>query len=196
MRSPGVRAAEAVRRCAAARLRLPAGPLRRHGPGGGSYGRVVPGRRARGPQAGLARSVDPVADRGGPAQARRPLAAGRAGAARAAPAGQRAGARRGPVGDGRRPDPGPRGARPARRTTGPRSRCATSTGCRYPRWPGTWTAPSRRDPRRGGRGDRRDGLDVQRPDRNGRRRAAKRPPDPADRAAASRRDRQLATRRA
>ena len=26
-------------------------------------------------------------------------------------------------------------------TTGPRSRCATSTGCRYPRWPGTWTAP-------------------------------------------------------
>ena len=26
------------------------------------------------------------------------------------------------------------------RTTGPRSRCATSTGCRCLRWPGTWTA--------------------------------------------------------
>ena len=56
--------------------------------------------------------------------------------------------------------------------------------------------PARRDPRHRGRGDRRDGLDAQRPDRNGRRRAAQRHPDPADRAAAGRRDRRLAIRRA
>jgi hypothetical protein len=56
--------------------------------------------------------------------------------------------------------------------------------------------PARRDPRHGRRGDRRDGLDAQRPDGDGRRRAAKRPPDPADRAAAGRLGRRLAIRRA
>ena len=44
--------------------------------------------------------------------------------------------------------------------------------------------------------DRRDGLDAQRADRHGGRRATDGHPDPADRAAAARRDRRLATRRA
>src|SRR5580693_3625211 len=121
---PGVRAAGVVRRCAAARLRLPAGPLRRLCPGRGSHGRVVPGRRVRGPQAGRARTFRLLADWRGPAQARRPLAVGRAGAARAAPAGRRAGARRRPVGHDRRPDPGPRGPRPTRRTPPGRAHAA------------------------------------------------------------------------
>ena len=43
---------------------------------------------------------------------------------------------------------------------------------------------------------RRDGLDAQRPDRHGRRRAHDRHRDPADRAAAGRRRRRLAIRRA
>src|SRR6266702_430933 len=130
---PGLRAAGAVRRCAAARLRLSAGPLWRHWPGRGSHGRVVPGSRARGPQAGRAPSIGPVADRSCPAQACRPLAAGRAGAARAAPAGRRASTRRRPMGDGRRPDPGPRGARPARRAPPGRAHAALPRRAAGPR---------------------------------------------------------------
>ena len=128
---PGVRAAGAVRRCAAARLRLPAGPLRRHRPGRGPHGRVIPGRRARGPQAGRARSVDPVADRGLPGTSLPTTGGGPSGSS-AGCAGWTA-SRRASMTRWRRPSTGSALARcsaDSARTIGPRSRCATSTGCR------------------------------------------------------------------
>ncbi|CAA9411645.1 MAG: RNA polymerase sigma factor RpoE, partial [uncultured Pseudonocardia sp.] len=80
----GPRAARVVRPGAAAGVRVPARPLRPAGAGRGPDLGDVPGRGGRVPAHPAARAVHRLAHRGGPAQAGRPLAGGRARGARAA----------------------------------------------------------------------------------------------------------------